>query len=94
MIQLFNRGRASKLDEHLHKLDKYGDKYCDGVIAKKTQRNELMTHDQAGALNSKIGTQIYRNHTQVVNQRVEDRPKNVLLKKHVHISIAKPRVCF
>ncbi|KAI7747599.1 hypothetical protein M8C21_019115, partial [Ambrosia artemisiifolia] len=81
------RGRASKLDEHLHKLDKY----CDGVIAKKTQRNELMTNDQTGALNSKIGTQIYRNPTELVNQRVEDRPKSVLLNKRVRTSVAETR---
>ncbi|KAI3775891.1 hypothetical protein L1987_45648 [Smallanthus sonchifolius] len=83
------RGRASKLDEHLHKLDKY----CDGVMAKRTQRNESMTNDQAGALNSKNGIQIYRNPTELVNQRVEDRPKNVLLNKHVRqpVVMAKDR---
>ncbi|KAI3809265.1 hypothetical protein L1987_25236 [Smallanthus sonchifolius] len=82
------RGRASKLDEHLHKLDKY----CDGVMAKKTQRNESMTNDQAGALSSKTGIQIYRNPTELVNQRVEDRPKNVLLNKRVRTSVAETRV--
>ncbi|KAF5799071.1 hypothetical protein HanRHA438_Chr07g0310531 [Helianthus annuus] len=81
------RVRASKLEEHLHKLDKY----CDGVIAKKTQRNELMASDQAGALNSKIGTQIYRNATELVNQRVEDRLKNGLLNKRVRTSVAETR---
>lgn len=78
------RGRASKLDEHLHKLDKY----CDGVISKKPQRNELTSNDQAGGLNSKIGTQIYRNPTEIVNQ---DRPKNVLLNKRVRTSVAETR---
>ncbi|KAI3705257.1 hypothetical protein L1987_75491 [Smallanthus sonchifolius] len=82
------RGRASKLDEHLHKLDKY----CDGVMAKKTQRNESMTNDQAGALNSKTGIQIYRNPTELVNQKVEDHPKNVLLNKHVRTSVTETRV--
>lgn len=78
------------MDEHLHKLDKY----CDGVNSKKPQRNELLPNDQAGALNSKIGTQIYRNPIEVVNQRVEDRPKNVLLNKRVRTSVAETRVCF
>ncbi|KAI3793541.1 hypothetical protein L1987_36160 [Smallanthus sonchifolius] len=81
------RGRASKLDEHLHKLDKY----CDDVNTKKTQRNELLTNDQAGALNSKIGSQIYRSPTELTNQRVEDRPKNVLLNKRVRTSVAETR---
>lgn len=84
------RGRASKLDEHLHKLDKY----CDGVISKKPQRNDTMTNDQPGALNSKTGTQTYRNPTELVNQRVEDRPKNVLLNKRVRTSIAETRAEF
>ena len=53
-----------------------------------------MNSDQAGALNSKIGTQIYRNPTELVNQRVEDRPKNVLLNKRVRTSVAETRVCF
>lgn len=78
------RGRASQLDEHLHKLDKYYD------ITKKTQRNELMANDQAGVLNSKTGTQIYRNPTELVNQRVEDRPKNGL-NKRVRTSVAETR---
>nr|GEU39969.1 hypothetical protein [Tanacetum cinerariifolium] len=81
------RGRASKLDENLHKLDKY----CDGVIPKKPQRIEIVNSDQAGALNSKTGTQIYRNPTELVNQRVEDRPKNVLLNKRVRTSVAETR---
>ncbi|XP_076957399.1 uncharacterized protein LOC143632862 [Bidens hawaiensis] len=81
------RGRASKLDERLHKLDKY----CDGVNTKKTQRNESLTNDQAGSTNSKIGTQVYRNPAELVNQRVEDRPKNVLLNKRVRTSVAETR---
>ncbi|XP_076894510.1 uncharacterized protein LOC143546816 [Bidens hawaiensis] len=70
------RGRVSKLDDHLHKLDKY----CDSVIVKKTQRNEFMANDKADALNLKI-----------VNQRVEDRPKSVLLNKRVRTSVAETR---
>ncbi|GJZ26044.1 hypothetical protein Tco_0570297 [Tanacetum coccineum] len=81
------RGRASKLDENLHKLDKY----CDGVISKKPQRIEIVNSDQAGALNSKTGAQIYRNPAELVNQRVEDRPKNVLLNKRVRTSVAETR---
>ncbi|KAD7479894.1 hypothetical protein R6Q59_008727 [Mikania micrantha] len=81
------RGRASKLDEHLHKLDKY----CDGVNTKKTQRNELLANDQAGSLNSKIGNHIYRNPAELANQRVEERPKNVLLNKRVRTSVAETR---
>lgn len=78
------RGRASKLDEHLLKLDKY----CDSVISKKPQRNELVTNDQSGGLNAKIGTQIYRNPTELISQ---DRPKNVLLNKRVRTSVAETR---
>lgn len=79
MVQLFNRGRVSKLDEHLNKLDKY----CEGVLSKKTQRNEFMANDKSNALNLKV-----------VNQRVEDRPKSVLLNKRVRTSVAEIRVCF
>ncbi|KAI7730244.1 hypothetical protein M8C21_023081 [Ambrosia artemisiifolia] len=81
------RGRASKLDERLHKLDKY----CDGVNTKKAQRNEMLASDQAGSLNSKIGTQIHRNPTELVTQRADDRPKNVLLNKRVRTSVAETR---
>ncbi|XP_076933216.1 uncharacterized protein LOC143599037 [Bidens hawaiensis] len=70
------RGRVSQLDEHLNKLDKY----CEGVLSKKTQRNEFMANDKSNALNLKV-----------VNQRVEDRPKSVLLNKRVRTSVAETR---
>ncbi|KAI3734618.1 hypothetical protein L6452_14091 [Arctium lappa] len=76
------RDRANKMDEHLHKLDKY----CEAVSSTKQQRNELVINDRAGALNLKMGTQIYN-----VYQRVEDRPKNLLLNKRVRTSVAESR---
>lgn len=81
------RSRARKLDEHLHKLDKY----CEAVTFKKQHRNEQMTNDRSGAFNLKMGTQISRNPQELVNQKVEDRPKNVLLNKRVRTSVAETR---
>ncbi|XP_024990144.1 uncharacterized protein LOC112524526 isoform X2 [Cynara cardunculus var. scolymus] len=76
------RDRANKMDEHLHNLDKY----CEAVSSTKQQSNELVINDRPGALNLKIGTQIYN-----INQRVEDRPKNILLNKRVRTSVAESR---
>ncbi|XP_076926725.1 uncharacterized protein LOC143590006 [Bidens hawaiensis] len=76
------RARANKMDERLRKLDKY----CEDLTSKKQKRNELMSVSRANALNMKTGTQIYS-----MNQRVEDRPKNILLNKRVRTSVAESR---
>lgn len=72
------------MDERLRKLDKY----CEDLTSKKQKRNELMSVSRANALNMKTGTQIYG-----LNQRVEDRPKSILLNKRVRTSVAESRVC-
>ncbi|XP_076920768.1 uncharacterized protein LOC143581985 isoform X2 [Bidens hawaiensis] len=76
------RVRANKMDERLRKLDKY----CEDLTSKKQKRNELMSVSRANALNMKTGTQIYG-----LNQRVEDRPKSILLNKRVRTSVAESR---
>ncbi|KAL8218333.1 hypothetical protein R6Q57_021706 [Mikania cordata] len=76
------RVRANKMDERLRKLDIY----CEHLTSKKQKRNELTSIDQAGALNLKMGTQVFS-----INQRVEERPKNILLNKRVRTSVAESR---
>ncbi|KAI3730224.1 hypothetical protein L1987_61393 [Smallanthus sonchifolius] len=76
------RARANNMDERLRKLDKY----YEDLTSKKQKRNELTSIDRSGALNLKMGTQIYS-----INQRVEDRPKNILLNKRVRTSVAESR---
>ncbi|KAI7730036.1 hypothetical protein M8C21_019987 [Ambrosia artemisiifolia] len=76
------RVRANRMDERLRKLDKY----YEDLTSKKQKRNDLTSNDRAGALNLKMGTQIYS-----MNQRVEDRPKNILLNKRVRTSVAESR---
>ncbi|XP_052198916.1 uncharacterized protein LOC127806014 isoform X2 [Diospyros lotus] len=81
------RGRAKKLDEHIHKLNKY----VEVVNSKKQQRNELSANERSGALNLKMGIQIPRNPTDLVSQRVDDRPKTAVLNKRVRTSVAETR---
>ncbi|KAM7463800.1 hypothetical protein LguiA_031921 [Lonicera macranthoides] len=81
------RGRAKKLDEHLHKLTKY----CDAITSKKQQRNEILTNERSNGLNLKMGALIHRNPPDLVSQKLEDRPKNVLLNKRVRTSVAETR---
>ncbi|KAJ0764035.1 hypothetical protein HanPI659440_Chr08g0287671 [Helianthus annuus] len=76
------RVRANRMDERLRKLDKY----YEDITSKKQKRNDLTSIDRSGALNLKMGTQIYS-----MNQRVEDRPKNILLNKRVRTSVAESR---
>ncbi|KAK1416565.1 hypothetical protein QVD17_32356 [Tagetes erecta] len=76
------RVRANKMDERLRKLDKY----YEDLTSKKQKRNDLTSIDRSGALNLKMGAQIYS-----MNQRVEDRPKNILLNKRVRTSVAESR---
>ncbi|KAL6989313.1 hypothetical protein U1Q18_015061 [Sarracenia purpurea var. burkii] len=82
------RGRAKKLDEHLHKLNKY----FEAVNCKKQQRNELSTNERSSGLNLKMGTQTHRNSPDLTTQRVEDRSKNAVPNKRVRTSLAETRV--
>nr|GEU44066.1 hypothetical protein [Tanacetum cinerariifolium] len=75
------RVRANIVDERLRKLDKY----CEAVTSKKQKRSELVNNDRAGGY-LKMGTQ-----TNSISQRVEDRPKNILLNKRVRTSVAESR---
>ncbi|XAR53508.1 hypothetical protein NMG60_11022095 [Bertholletia excelsa] len=82
------RDRAKKLDEHLHKLNKY----VEVLSSRKQQRNELSTNERSGGLNLKMGNQMHRNPTDLGGQRLEDRSKNVLLNKRVRSSVTETRV--
>ncbi|PSR98782.1 Neuron navigator 3 like, partial [Actinidia chinensis var. chinensis] len=81
------RGRAKKLDEHLHKLSKY----FEVVNSKKQQRNELSTNERSCGLNVKMGTQIRRNLPDPGIQREEDWAKNGVPNKRVRTSLAETR---
>ncbi|GFZ06013.1 hypothetical protein Acr_18g0001830 [Actinidia rufa] len=82
------RGRAKKLDEHLHKLSKY----FEVVNSKKQQRNELSTNERSCGLNTKMGTQIRRNLPDAGIQREEDCAKNGVPNKRVRTSVAETQV--
>ncbi|KAL5568604.1 hypothetical protein UlMin_025179 [Ulmus minor] len=82
------RLRAKKLDESLHKLNKY----CEASNLKKQQRNEMITNERSGGLNLlKIGTHNPRNPSDPAIQKVEDRTKNLVLNKRVRSSVAEIR---
>ncbi|XP_022990203.1 uncharacterized protein LOC111487166 [Cucurbita maxima] len=82
------RGRARRMDESLHKLNKY----CESQVQKKQIRNEILTNERpAGPSLLKKGSQVHRNSPDVVNQRLEDRAKNNVLSKRVRTSVAELR---
>ncbi|XP_058204443.1 uncharacterized protein LOC131318578 isoform X2 [Rhododendron vialii] len=84
------RGRVKKLDEHLHRLNKY----FDAVNSKKQQRNELSINERSGGLNVKMGTQIHLNPPDLMTQRFEDRDKNTVPNRRVRTSMAETRAEF
>ncbi|KAF7820425.1 uncharacterized protein G2W53_025880 [Senna tora] len=82
------RGRSKRLDESLHKLNKY----CEALNTKKQVRNEMLPNERLGGSNLlKMGGQIHRSPSELVNQRMEDRPKNVTLNKRVRTPAAEIR---
>ncbi|XP_073122098.1 uncharacterized protein [Henckelia pumila] len=80
-------GRAKRLDEHLNKLHKY----YDAMTSKKQQRLELMTNERSSGSNLKIGSQMHRNSPELGNQKLDDRPKNVVLNKRMRSSVTETR---
>ncbi|KAG6578818.1 hypothetical protein SDJN03_23266, partial [Cucurbita argyrosperma subsp. sororia] len=82
------RVRARRMDESWHKLNKY----CESQVQKKQIRNEILTNERPAAPNLlKKGSQVHRNSSDVVNQRLEDRAKNNVLNKRVRTSVAELR---
>ncbi|KAI4347878.1 hypothetical protein L6164_008655 [Bauhinia variegata] len=82
------RGRSKRLDESLHKLNKY----CDALNLKKQHRNEILMNERLGGSNlSKMGNQTCRSPSELMNQKLEDRHKNIILNKRVRTSIAEIR---
>lgn len=89
-MKIFHRGRSKRLDESLHKLNKY----CEALNSKKQVRNEMLPNERLGSSNLlKTGGQIHRSPSELVNQKMEDRPKNVTLSKRVRTPVAEIRVC-
>ncbi|KAK4279515.1 hypothetical protein QN277_011288 [Acacia crassicarpa] len=82
------RGRSKRLDESLDKLNKY----CEALNSKKQLRNEMLPNERLGGLNLlKMGGQVHRSTSELVNQRLEDRSKNVNLNKRFRTPIAEIR---
>lgn len=82
------RIRTKRIDESLHKLNKY----TETLNSMKQHWNEMISNERSSGSNLlKMGAQIPRNPVDLVNQRVEDRSKNVL-NKRARSSIAE-RVC-
>ncbi|XP_027935574.1 uncharacterized protein LOC114190762 isoform X4 [Vigna unguiculata] len=82
------RYRSKRLDESLDKLNK-----CwEAVSLKKQLRNDLLPNERLGGSPfSKMGSQTHRNPSELVNQRLEDRPKNNFLNKRIRTSVAETR---
>lgn len=60
---------------------------------KKQLRNDLLPKERLGGSHfSKMGSQTQRSPSEIVNQRLEDRP-NVILNKRIRTSVAETRVC-
>lgn len=76
------------MDDSLNKLNKY----CESQVQKKQIRNEILTERPVGPNILKKGSQVHRNSSDVVNQRLEDRAKNNVLNKRVRTSVADLRV--
>lgn len=77
-------------DEYLHKLNKYSE----ALNSRKQQRTEVITNERSSGLNLlKIGNQSSRNPGELVSPKMEERTKNVVLKKRVRTSVAEIRVC-
>ncbi|KAK7357848.1 hypothetical protein VNO80_17145 [Phaseolus coccineus] len=82
------RYRSKRLDESLDKLNK-----CwEAVSLKKQLRNDLLPNERLGGSPfSKMGSQTHRSSSEPVNQRLEDRPKNIILNKRIRTSVADTR---
>uniref|UniRef100_A0A7N0RI36 Uncharacterized protein n=1 Tax=Kalanchoe fedtschenkoi TaxID=63787 RepID=A0A7N0RI36_KALFE len=77
------RGRTKKLDESLHKLNKY----YDAVNSQKYQRYDLLTNEKSG------GPTLPKNGAQIQRNLPEERSKNVNLNKRVRTAVADLRLC-
>ncbi|KAG4918666.1 hypothetical protein JHK85_056947 [Glycine max] len=82
------RYRSKRLDESLDKLNK-----CwEAVSLKKQLWNDLVPNERLGGSHfSKMGSQTHRRPSELVNQRPENRPKNVILNKRIRTSVAETR---
>ncbi|WJX21478.1 hypothetical protein P8452_10912 [Trifolium repens] len=77
------RDGSKKLDESVHRLNK-----CwEDVMSKKQLQNESLPNERmSGSHLSKTEIQNPQGPTEFANQRLEDRPKNVILNKCVRTS--------
>lgn len=82
------RVRAKRLDESIDKLNRY----CEALNLKKQQRNEFITNERSGGSNlPKMGAQMNRNSSDLMNQRLEDRTKTVVMNRRVRSSVTEIR---
>ncbi|XP_022729015.1 uncharacterized protein LOC111284573 isoform X2 [Durio zibethinus] len=81
------RDRAKKLRESISKLEKYKE----FLSSKKRQRSDLSSERTSGVSIAKMGSQIHRNAHDIMNRRLEDRPKGVGLNKRIRTSVADIR---
>ncbi|KAE9611814.1 hypothetical protein Lalb_Chr06g0166431 [Lupinus albus] len=80
--------RSKKLDESLHKLNKC----VEALNSKEQLRNEKLPNERLGGSHfSKMRSQTQRSPSKLVNQRVEDRPENLILNKRIRASVADIR---
>ncbi|KAJ7974891.1 Spectrin beta chain, brain [Quillaja saponaria] len=75
-------------NESLQKLNKFSK----ALNSKKQQRNEMSTSGRSGGSNLlKLGNLILRNSPELVNHRLEDTTKNIVLNKRVRTSATEMR---
>ncbi|CAH9147392.1 unnamed protein product [Cuscuta epithymum] len=77
--------RARRFDDLLHRLSKYSE------VTRKQQRNEMLLNERSGVSHLKMGNQIHRGPTELVTQKIDERPKNGTLNKRTRTSVAETR---
>ncbi|KAK7269689.1 hypothetical protein RIF29_22423 [Crotalaria pallida] len=85
LLNSLGQCRSKRLDESLHKLNK-----CrEALNSEKQFINEKLPNERVGGSHfSKMRSQTQRSPSAFVNQRLEDRPKNVVLNKRIRTSVA------
>lgn len=82
-------GMSKMMEERLYNLKQYSE----STTSKKQQRGDLLMNERSGGPTLKIGNQIHRSPSDIISQKMEDRPKNVILNRRVRTSLADTRVC-
>lgn len=69
------------------------EKYKENLSSKKRQRTDILSIERSGVDLEKVKSQLRGSPRDMVNARLEQRPKNVALVKRVRTSVADMRVC-